>query len=85
MQNGGAKAWADYFARAYHRPQDAMSQPISWEAGAKLAKLNYLITLDLADREEAPQWLKGDYFGEVFAPGAPKATPPQGAVSQGTH
>ena len=51
-----------------------MSLPIDWAAAAKFAKLNYLIANRLADAAEAPRWYAGDYFGDRFAPGAPKAT-----------
>jgi hypothetical protein len=50
-----------------------MKLPFDWPAAAKFAKLNYLIARELADGAEPPRWYKGDYFGDQFAKGAPKA------------
>jgi len=73
--NGGKAKWDDFFARIYHKPNDDLSLPISWNAGARYAKLNYEISRILADAEQRPLWYRGDYFGERFAPGQPRAAP----------
>lgn len=80
--NGGTEAWATYFAKHYHQPADDLSQPIVWSAGAKFAHLNYRIARDLADQDARPQWYAGDYFGNLFAPKAPKAAKPSAAGTQ---
>lgn len=74
--NGGEKAWKDFFATHYHQVSDDLNLPIDWQAGAKYARVNYLIARDLADAPERPRWYQGDYFGNAFAPGAPKAAKP---------
>lgn len=71
--NGGEAAWKLYEDKHYHDPSDDLSQPIDWAAGAKFARINYLIARELADAPAAPRWYAGDYFGDKFAPGAPKA------------
>lgn len=71
--NGGAQAWRDFLAQAYHSVQDDMAQPIRWEAGAKFAELNYRIAREMADADQRPLWYAGDYFGKTFAPTQPKA------------
>jgi Zn-dependent M28 family amino/carboxypeptidase len=71
--NGGKAKWDDFFARVYHKPNDDMSQPINWNAGARYARLNYEISRILADADQRPLWYRGDYFGERFAPGQPRA------------
>ena len=71
--NGGKARWDEFFARIYHTPKDDLSQPINWKAGARYAKLNYEIARALADADERPRWYRGDYFGERFAPGEPRA------------
>ena len=71
--NGGKAKWDAFFARAYHRPNDDLSQPINWRAGARYARLNYEISRILADSDQRPLWYRGDYFGERFAPGQPRA------------
>ncbi|HEX5182322.1 MAG TPA: M28 family metallopeptidase [Allosphingosinicella sp.] len=74
--NGGAEKWKAFLRGAYHHPNDDLSQPIDWESGARFAKLNYLISRDLANADHRPLWYKGDYFADLFAPDAPRATPP---------
>ena len=54
-------------------PQDDVSQPIHWKAGARFADLNYRIARQMADADQRPMWYAGDYFGDTFAPGQPKA------------
>ena len=54
--------------------EDDMSQPIDWKVAAKFAKLNYLIASDLANGQDAPRWYAGDFFGDKFAAGQPKAS-----------
>lgn len=73
MANGGDKAWATFLGKHYHQPSDDLSLPIVWSAGAKFAELNYRVVRALADADTRPQWYAGDYFGNLFAPGAAKA------------
>ncbi|MFD1610739.1 M28 family metallopeptidase [Sphingomonas tabacisoli] len=72
--NGGEAAWKRFFANAYHQPADDMNQPIDWTAGARFAEVNYRITRALADADQAPRWYARDYFGDLFAPTAAKAS-----------
>ncbi len=71
--NGGAEQWRNFLTRTYHRVGDDMSQPIHWQAGARYARLNYLISRELADSDRRPLWYQGDYFGELFSPGTERA------------
>lgn len=71
--NGGAPIWKDFLANTYHKVNDDLSQHILWDQGARYAELNYRISRALADSEQRPLWYKGDYFGDTFAPGEPKA------------
>ena len=70
--NGGKAAWEHYLATDYHQPSDDLKLPINWTAGAKYARVNYLIAREIADAAERPRWYAGDYFGTTFAPAAPK-------------
>jgi Zn-dependent M28 family amino/carboxypeptidase len=72
MANGGKPAWDDFLAHHYHQPSDDVSQRIVWAAGAKFAELNYRAVRILADAPTPPRWYSGDYFGNLFAPKAPK-------------
>jgi Zn-dependent M28 family amino/carboxypeptidase len=71
--NGGEAKWKHFFATDYHRVSDDMSQPILWAEGARYAELNYRIARALADADQRPLWYRGDYFGDTFAPGQPRA------------
>ena len=72
--NGGEKAWGDFLSGAYHHPGDDMTQNIDWQAGARFAQVNYRITRAMADADTPPRWFKNDFFGDIFAPQASKAT-----------
>lgn len=71
--NGGEAVWKDFLAHHYHQVSDDLSQPIEWDQGARYAELNYRISRELADADQRPLWYKGDYFGDTFAPGQPRA------------
>lgn len=71
--NGGAEKWGEFFEKAYHSAKDDMDQKIDWEAGARFAEANYRVTRAMADSEEPPLWIQGDFFGDTFAPRAGRA------------
>ena len=71
--NGGQAAVKAFLDAHYHDVSDDMNQKIDWNAAAKFAKLNYLIASDLAGGSDAPRWYAGDFFGDKFAVGQPKA------------
>ena len=71
--NGGAPIWKDFLANTYHKVNDDLSQHILWNQGARYAELNYRISRALADADQRPLWYRGDYFGDTFAPGQPRA------------
>jgi Zn-dependent M28 family amino/carboxypeptidase len=74
--NGGEKAFRDFLANHYHQVSDQVDLPFDWAAGAKFARLNYLIAREIADGDTPPRWYEGDPFGERFAPGQPRAKKP---------
>jgi len=71
--NGGEQAWGEFFSKAYHSPKDDMDQKIDWEAGARFAEANYRVTRAMADSEVPPMWVRGDFFGDTFAPKGARA------------
>jgi Zn-dependent M28 family amino/carboxypeptidase len=75
--NGGEAQWSAFLNGAYHNVNDDMKQPIHWQQGARYARLNYLISRELADTDERPRWYRDDFFGDVYAPQAPKARRPR--------
>ncbi|WP_025587595.1 M28 family metallopeptidase [Sphingomonas sp. UNC305MFCol5.2] len=76
FKNGGEKAFRSFLAKNYHQPSDQADLPFNWEAGAKFARLNYLIAREVADLPEAPRWYEGNRYGDRFAKGAPRAQRP---------
>ena len=73
--SGGEKAWESLLSGAYHHPNDDMRQQIDWQAGARFAEANYRLTRAIADGDARPLWVQGDFFGDTFAPDAPRAAP----------
>ena len=71
--NGGKAKWDDFFENIYHHPNDDLSLPINWRSAARYAELNYRISRALADADARPLWYQGDYFGDLYAPGQPRA------------
>ena len=72
----GRAAFEHFLKTDYHQPSDQISLPFQWAAAAKFAKVNYAIARGIADARQAPRWYEGDFFGDAFAPDAPKAVRP---------
>lgn len=70
--NGGKDVWTRFWETIYHKPNDDLSLPINWRAGARYGELNYRIARALADAEQRPLWYRGDYFADRFAPRQPR-------------
>jgi len=49
-------------AKYYHKPQDDINGMFDFDAGAKYAKLNFLIGYMVANNTARPEWNKGDIF-----------------------
>jgi hypothetical protein len=64
--NGGRERFTRFLADHYHSPTDDLSLPFDWNAGARFARLNYLIAREIADGEQAPRWYAGSFFGDLF-------------------
>jgi Zn-dependent M28 family amino/carboxypeptidase len=75
--NGGEAKWKQFLDVTYHNVDDELDQPIHWQAGARYARLNYLIARELADADARPRWYRGDFFGDRYAPNAPRAAQPR--------
>lgn len=72
----GAAINAAYRRDVYHKPNDDMSQPFDFEAGAAHARLNFLTGWQVAQETARPAWNPGDFFGGLFGPAAAKDTGP---------
>ena len=62
----GAQINAAYRRDVYHKPNDDMTQPFDFEAGAAHARLNFLTGWLVAQDTARPAWNPGDFFGELF-------------------
>ena len=82
---GGASprdAMDAFLRKCYHQPCDDASQPIQYDDAARLARLNARIGTLVGNAAERPQWNKGDFFGDRFAPASGK--PASGTPASGT-
>lgn len=66
LKNGGEDAWADHFANNYHRPSDDMNNAIDFDAAKRFAEVNARVTVQLANDDQRPLWLKDDFFARQF-------------------
>jgi len=78
----GRERFTDFLAHRYHGPNDDLDQPIDWQAGAKFARLNYLIAREIADADRAPMWYADSFFGRTFGAGQEHAQRPAGSQGQ---
>jgi hypothetical protein len=69
----GKAKFTHFLSTDYHKASDQPDLPFNWDAGAKFARLNYLIAKEIADADQAPRWNEGSFFGNTFAPGKPRA------------
>ena len=60
--NGGEKQFTGFLSTHYHKVSDDLNLPIDWQAGAKFARINYLIAKEIADAPEAPKWNADSFF-----------------------
>lgn len=62
----GKAAYADFFAKHYHKPSDEVSLPLDWAQGVRFVDANYAIAREIADGPDRPRWNKGDFFGMLY-------------------
>jgi Zn-dependent M28 family amino/carboxypeptidase len=70
----GGQRFRDFLSTHYHKPSDQVTLPFDWNAGAKFARINYLIAKEIADAPEAPRWYGDSFFGQTVGGGQPMAT-----------
>jgi hypothetical protein len=78
--NGGRERFTGFLENEYHSPRDDLSLPFNWGAGARFARLNYLIAREIADAAEAPHWYADSYFGRTLGGSQPRAQRPANAA-----
>jgi hypothetical protein len=72
----GADRFRDFLATHYHKPSDQTDLPFNWNAGAKFARINYLIAREIANAPEAPRWYADSFFGRAVGGDQPRARRP---------
>lgn len=72
----GKDAFQHFLKNNYHRVSDEATLPFDWNAGARFARVNYLIARELADAPISPRWYEGSFFGDIYAKGAARAKRP---------
>lgn len=80
---GGRERFTSFLASHYHTPSDDLRLPFDWNAGARFARLNYLIAREIADADEAPRWYAESFFGDLFGGSQQRATRPSSGDSPG--
>lgn len=66
FDNGGEEAFRQFLATRYHKPNDDLTAPIDYDAGAKFARVNYEILKAVSAAEDRPKWRAGDFFGTLY-------------------
>ncbi len=61
----GAAAQADFLKNHYHKPSDEVGL-IDFTQLKRFTDVNHDITRSVANMDERPVWLKGDFFGNAF-------------------
>ncbi|MGV6802554.1 MAG: M28 family metallopeptidase [bacterium] len=64
--DGGEEAFQTFMSTNYHRPSDEYQMGLNFNAGAKFAKLNYLIAREIASGNERPRWNEDSFFGQLY-------------------
>src|SRR3954468_64728 len=62
----GKAIYMNWLKHIYHTPHDEISLPFDWDSNARLAKLDFLIGLRVANAQQHPTWNKGDFFQQKF-------------------
>ncbi|MDX1454403.1 MAG: M28 family metallopeptidase [Gammaproteobacteria bacterium] len=63
----GEEAWEEFSSEHYHKPSDDLSLPYNKEAAFDFAATNFLVGLEVANRDKRVEW-KDNFFGRQFGP-----------------
>jgi hypothetical protein len=74
VMSAGEGAGPEAYVRdRVHRPNDDLTIPFNWSAGARFARLAHDLVRRLADAPEAPRWYDDSPFAQRVAKDRPKA------------
>ena len=65
----GRQRFTRFLDTRYHTVSDDLTLPFDWAAGARFARLNYLIAREIADEPELPLWYADSFFGAAVGSG----------------
>ena len=57
----------DFLKNHYHRASDDLSLPFDNDAAERFVRTAFLLGLNVTNKNERPQWVEGDFFGDKFA------------------
>ena len=60
----GTTVLNDWIATTLHRPGDDANQSFDYESGADYVRTAFLVAEHVANAEDPPRWIEGDFFGE---------------------
>lgn len=63
--NGGEEAQGIVYAEHYHQPSDEI-ELVDFSALERFTAVNYAIARNIANMDETPAWLPGDFFGTTY-------------------
>ena len=69
----GAQVFGEFLRRRYHKPGDAPGLPFHDESAVRFVAMNVHLIRAIADDPQRPRWNDGDFFGEMFGPGAERS------------
>jgi hypothetical protein len=62
----GAALYMNWLKSVYHSPADDMNQVFVWDSAVKIARVNVMIAMRVANAPTTPTWKPGDFFGKKF-------------------
>ncbi|MDX1442296.1 MAG: M28 family peptidase [Gammaproteobacteria bacterium] len=62
----GEAKMREFESEHYHQPSDDLDRAFDRDSARRFAATNFLIGLDIANRNRMVAWFKGDYFGEMY-------------------
>jgi Zn-dependent M28 family amino/carboxypeptidase len=76
MDSGEKDQDGSSYRGRYHQPNDDLSLPFNWSAGARFARLAYDLVQDLANARQTPLWYEDSPFAHRYAKDQVKARRP---------
>ena len=58
------------YGTRYHQPNDDLTMPFNWNAGATFARANFLLGYEIANSKTRPGWKSDDWLALTFRPTA---------------